>query len=133
MTSRLGPSGKVVLAVRIWCRFLLIRALLPHEPLPEVIHRFGRPLRRDRRRLSPRLLSRAVHRSLHIGSRRPTCLVSSLVLFRLLREQGDPAEVVIGLPSVASSKDAHAWVEVKRVDIGPPPGRGTHRPMARFG
>jgi hypothetical protein len=133
MTSRLGPWGKLVLAGRIWCRFVLVRALLPREPLPEVIRRFGEPLRRDRRRLSPQLLSRAVHRSLHVGSRRPTCLMSSLVLFRLLREQGDPAEVVIGLPGVPRNKNAHAWVEVERVDIGPPPGRGTHRPMARFG
>jgi hypothetical protein len=133
VTARLGPWGKAVLAVRIWRRFLLVRALLPREPLPEVIRCVGRPLRRDRRRLSPRLLSRAVHRSLHIGSRRPTCLVSSLVLFRLLREQGDSAEVVIGLPAAASSKNAHAWVELQRVDIGPPPGRGTHQPMARFG
>jgi hypothetical protein len=133
MTSRLGPLNKVLLAVRIWRRFIVVRALLRREPLPEVIRRFGQLPRRNRQRLSPRLLSRAVHRSLRLGSRRPTCLVSSLVLFRLLREQGDPAEVVIGLPGVARSKDAHAWVEVHEVDIGPPPGRGTHRPMARFG
>jgi hypothetical protein len=133
MTSRLGPIDKVLLAGRIWCRFILVRVLLQREPLPDVIRRFGCPLRRDRRRLSPRLLSRAVDRTLHVGSRRATCLESSLVLFRLLREQGDPGEVVIGLPGVATNKDAHAWVEVDDVDIGPPPGRGTHEPMARFG
>jgi Transglutaminase-like superfamily len=131
--SRLGRWGKIVLAARIWRRYVVVRALIPHEPLPELVRRFGRRPPRDRRRLSPYLLSRAVHRALHLGSRRPTCLVSSLVLFRLLRDQGDPAELVIGLPNVARSKDAHAWVEVDSVDVGPPPGRGTHRPMARFG
>jgi Transglutaminase-like superfamily len=133
MTSPLGRWGKLGLAARIWYRYVLVRALLPRRPLPELIHRFGRQPPRDRQRLSPLLLSRAVHRALHLGSRRPTCLVASLVLFRLLREQGDRAELVIGLPSVAKSKDAHAWVEVDSIDVGPPPGRGSHRPMARFG
>jgi hypothetical protein len=118
--------------VRIWTRFLLVRVMLLREPLPVFVSRLGRAPRRTRLRLSPSLLSRAVHCTLHLGKRRPTCLVASLVLFRLLREQGDDAHLVIGIPSVAKSKDAHAWVEVGGVDVGPPPGRGTHEPMARF-
>jgi hypothetical protein len=133
MTARLGRWGKIVLATRIWRRYIVVRVLLPREPLPELIRRFGRRPPQDRRHLSPQVLSRAVHRALQLRRRRPTCLVSSLVLFWILREQGDPAELVIGLPHVPRSKDAHAWVEVDRVDVGPPPGRGTHRPMARFG
>jgi hypothetical protein len=54
-------------------------------------------------------------------------------LFRLLREQGDPAELVIGLPDAAADHEAHAWVEVDGRDVGPPPGRGQHEPLARFG
>lgn len=129
--ARLGLAARAALAVRIWSRFLVVRALLSRRPLPAFVSRLGRPARR-RAKLPPAQLARAVHRSLHLGSRRPTCLVASLVLFRLLREQGDPAEVVIGLPGAATSKDAHAWVELDGVDVGPPPGRGSHEAMARF-
>jgi hypothetical protein len=58
--------------------------------------------------------------------------VNALVLFRLLREQGDAAELVIGLPENPGGKDAHAWVELEGVDVGPPPGRSGHDEMARF-
>jgi hypothetical protein len=53
-------------------------------------------------------------------------------LFRLLHEQGDEAELVIGLPAAAATKDAHAWVEINGVDVGPPPGRGSHEVLARY-
>lgn len=135
-TSR-RPAGlalpaKAALALRIWTRFLFVRTMLPRQPLPAFVSRLGRARRRHRE-LPPAQLARAVHRTLCVRGRRPTCLVASLVLFRLLREQGDPAEIVIGLPGVAKSKDAHAWVELDGVDVGPPPGRGTHEAMARFG
>jgi hypothetical protein len=130
--SRLGPLRKAALAVRIWSRFVVVRALLRRMPLPALVGRVGRPPRRARHPLPHALLSRAVNRCLHLGSRRPTCLVSSLVLFRLLREQGDDPEVVIGLPGAARSKDAHAWVELGGIDVGPPPGKGRHEAMARF-
>jgi hypothetical protein len=77
-------------------------------------------------------LSRAVDKSLRFGSHRPTCLVNALVLFRLLREQGEAAELVIGLPSNATNETAHAWVEINGADMGPPPGRGNHSALARF-
>jgi hypothetical protein len=54
------------------------------------------------------------------------------VLFRLLRAQGDPAELVIGLPHEPRDEEAHAWVEIQRVDVGPPPGKGSHEELARF-
>jgi hypothetical protein len=54
------------------------------------------------------------------------------VLYRLLREQGDAAVLVVGLPEAAINKDAHAWVELNGIDVGPPPGRAGHEPMARF-
>jgi hypothetical protein len=54
------------------------------------------------------------------------------VLYRLLREQGDPAEFLIGMPLDRRSKDAHAWVEVDRVDVGPPPGGRGRLPLARY-
>ncbi len=60
-------------------------------------------------------------------------MLLSLVLFRLLREQGTEAEVVIGLPQHAKDKNAHAWVEVGGVDVGPPPGRGDNIELVRYG
>jgi hypothetical protein len=59
-------------------------------------------------------------------------LFSALVLYRLLRAQGDRAELVIGLPSDARTKDAHAWVELDGVDVGPPPGRSGHLELTRY-
>jgi hypothetical protein len=59
--------------------------------------------------------------------------VKALVLFDLLYQQGDAPEVVIGLPERATDKDAHAWIELGGVDIGPPPGRADHVEMGRFG
>jgi hypothetical protein len=97
-----------------------------------LIERLSRISRPARSRHPTRRLSRAVDRSLRIGSRRPTCLVNSLVLFRLLREQGDHAELVIGLPESPTSKDAHAWVELDGREVGPPPGRAGHSQLARF-
>lgn len=124
-------KGRLVL--RIWLAFLLVQIRLQREPLPELIARLRDPGRPDRRRYPPARLSRAVHKSLRLGERRPRCLVTALVLFRLLREQGDPAELVIGLPPDAPNHEAHAWVELRGADVGPPPGRGNHSAMARFG
>jgi hypothetical protein len=73
-----------------------------------------------------------VHKTLRIGPYRPRCLTRSLVLFRLLRQQGDPAELVLGLPAVARDHNAHAWVELDGGDVGPPPGKGEHVEIARY-
>ena len=54
------------------------------------------------------------------------------MLYRLLRRQGDPAELVIGLPASPRDKDAHAWVELDGRDVGPFPGRNGHVELARY-
>jgi hypothetical protein len=128
----LSLRAKAALALRIW--LLLGRVLigLRREPLPAYVARLGRPAGRRGSRLSPNRLSRAVDRSLRVGDHRPRCLVNALVLYRLLREQGDGAELVVGLPARPTDKDAHAWVELDRVDVGPPPGRSGHEELARF-
>ena len=71
-------------------------------------------------------------RSLGLGPFRARCLFTSMVLFRMLRDQGDDAELVIGLPLEPKDKDAHAWVELGGRDVGPPPGRGRHEELARY-
>lgn len=118
--------------MRIWVLLARVLVGLRREPLPAYVARLGRPETERGGRLAPDRLSRAVDRSLRVGGRRPRCLVNALVLYRLLREQGDEAELVVGLPARPVDKDAHAWVELAGVDIGPPPGRSGHEELARF-
>jgi hypothetical protein len=124
---------KARLAARIGGTFVLVHWRLRRAPLPLVVRSFGDGNGEGGSKLEARRLSRIVHGTLHLGPLRPRCLVSALVLFRLLRAQGDPAELVIGLPREPRDKDAHAWVEIDREDVGPPPGKGSHEELARFG
>jgi len=128
----LSLRAKAGLALRIWALYPRVLVGLRREPLPSYVASLGRAQRGRRSRLSPERLSRAVDRSLRVRDHRPRCLVNALVLYRLLREQGDDAELVVGLPARPTDKDAHAWVELGGVDIGPPPGRSGHEELARF-
>lgn len=47
----------------------------------------------------------------HLPGYRPTCLPQSLVLWHLLRRQGLPAELRIGVRKDGGDFTAHAWVE----------------------
>jgi Transglutaminase-like superfamily len=129
----LSVAEKARLAARVWVRFGLVTVALRRKALPALV---GELAETDRsppgRSYSAATLSNAVHRSLRLGSRRPRCLVQALVLFRLLREQGEPAELLIGLPPEAPNQEAHAWVELDGRDVGPPPGRHGHEEMARL-
>jgi Transglutaminase-like superfamily len=121
------------LAWRIWSRFALVVVAVRRRPLPAVVASLAQSkglARQDPHR--PATLSRAVYRSLRIGSHRPRCLFNALVLFRLLREQGEAAELVIGLLPEATDQRAHAWVELDGRDVGPPPGRYGHEEIARL-
>lgn len=125
-------AEKARLATRIWVRFGLVTIDLRRKSLPALVEELAQTNGEPRSSYSPATLSNAVHRSLHLGSRRPRCLVNALVLFRLLREQGEPAELLIGLPREATNQEAHAWVELRGRDVGPPPGRYGHEEMARL-
>jgi hypothetical protein len=130
---RLSLREKVRLATRVWVRFALVSIRVRRQPLPRLVARLtavdGGPPRRHH---PPATLARAVDRSLRIGTHRPRCLINALVLYRLLREQGDQVELVIGLPEQAEDERAHAWVELEGRDVGPPPGRAGHSEMARL-
>lgn len=129
----MSRSAKMRLAARIWLRYARVMLGLHREPLPSFVHRLAAvDVDAGRERHPPARLSRAVYRSLRIGRKRPRCLVNALVLFRLLREQGDAAELVIGLPHSANDHRAHAWVELDERDVGPPPGRAGHGEMVRL-
>ncbi|MGH8874562.1 MAG: lasso peptide biosynthesis B2 protein [Acidimicrobiia bacterium] len=127
------PSDKVRLAVRVWCWFLVVHLELRRRPLPQLVSRLDaappRPLPDS---LPPIGLGRVVVRALTLGVWRPRCLITALVAFRLLREAGHPANLVIGLPAEAENEDAHAWVEIGGVDVGPPPGKGLHQELVRY-
>ena len=131
--DRLSVGDRVLLACRVWALAAGVTLGLRREPLPDLVRTYSRPPSRSPRRLPPWMLARAVDRALRVGHIRPRCLVNSLVLYRLLREQGDDAELVIGLPGDARDHRAHAWVELDGRDVGPPPGRSGHETLARFG
>ena len=130
--SRLSLGEKVRLATRVWVQFAVVSIRVRRQPLPRLVARLASVNGSPRRPYAPATLARAVDRSLRVGSHRPRCLINALVLFRLLREQGDEGEVVIGLPERAANERAHAWVELGGRDVGPPPGRAGHREMARL-
>ncbi|MFN2556756.1 MAG: lasso peptide biosynthesis B2 protein [Nitriliruptorales bacterium] len=138
---------KVGLAAKIWYSFLVVSVGLRRLPLPKLVERLGRKgpagsgpppsvprvgQASVRRLHEPAWLGQVVWKVLRVGRWRPRCLHTSLVLLRLLRQQGRPAELVIGLPPLPTSRDAHAWVEVEGADVGPPPGRAEHRELARY-
>lgn len=127
-----AAAADLTTALRVWTSLAVVHVGLRRRPLPELAARLGRR-HRVRSPRSPDQLSRAVDRFLRLRGRRPRCLVSSLVLVRLLRMQGDAPELVIGLPKDATRKDAHAWIELLGRDVGPPPGRGANVEIVRYG
>jgi Transglutaminase-like superfamily len=132
VAPHLSRWAKAILVARIWSAFIRTRILERRLPLPDVTRRLAARGERGGIRVDPRRLGGIVGRVLRIGSWQPRCLFSALVLFRLLHEQGDAAELVIGLPIRSERKDAHAWVEVGGLDVGPPPGGRGRVPLARF-
>lgn len=129
----LSPTSKLALATRVWCTFIAMEIAVRIEPLPRLAARLGRRPGSAGDGLGPERLSRIVSRTLQLGSYRPRCLITALVLFRLLRQQGVAAQLVIGLPVEPKDERAHAWVELAGIDLGPSPGRGDHRELVRYG
>jgi Transglutaminase-like superfamily len=129
---RLPPAAKAILVLRIWRTFLAVFFQTKAHPLPEVVRRLNASDRRSRYRVDPRRLGRIVERVLRAGPWRARCVWTALALYDLLRHQGDEPELVIGLPLEPRDRDAHAWIELDGIDVGPPPGRGRHTQLARF-
>jgi hypothetical protein len=129
--DRLSTARKIGIVVRAWWYMASIRLALVRRPLPQVVEAL-RGGGGGRSPVRPFRLGRIVHRSLTLGPLKTRCLYTSLVTFRMLHEQGDPAELVLGLPERPEDKDAHAWVEVDGYDIGPPPGGAGYVELARY-
>jgi transglutaminase superfamily protein len=125
-------TERVAIAARAVWLFAVIRARLHRRELRDVVSSLNAVERARAARARPIRLGTIVARALSIGPWEARCLHTSLVLYRLLREQGERPELVIGLKERPREKDAHAWVELDGRDVGPPPGRGRHRELARY-
>jgi Transglutaminase-like superfamily len=126
----ISPLTRLGLLARVWITAARVQIALRRWALPELVDRFAVPSQRDR--VSPSLLSAAVSRGLRIGRWHPRCLTRSLVLYLMLREQGDPAELIIGLRDQSTTHGAHAWIELRGRDIGPLPGGRGYQEMSRY-
>jgi len=124
--NRLRPGGGGV----AWIRRLRWAPLVPEALGLSLRYRVGRGKRplstamvepdpqsaaRPARPSVPTVVA-AVRLATSIWPFRTTCLVRSMVLARMLRRRGYPAEVVIGVREDGVEEDprfAHAWVEVR--------------------
>jgi hypothetical protein len=127
------PSAvKVRIVFRIAIAFVSVHWSLRRRGLPETVAALGTG-RSVYYRVDARRLGRIIHRVLSVGDRRARCLINSLVALKLLKEQGNDPELVIGLPESPEGVFAHAWIELDGEDVGPPPGRGRHEELIRYG
>jgi hypothetical protein len=124
---------RAALALRVWGAYARVKLATRRRPLPEAVARVAAGAGTSPHRYSPERLSRAVDACLWPVAGRPRCLFSSLTLFRLLTQQGERPDLVIGVEEGARTHRAHAWVELGGRDVGPPPGRGDHEPLGRYG
>jgi hypothetical protein len=131
--TRLSFPGKVGLGLRMWTWFVRSYLGVKRHPLPRFVEELRPAEPRARAPIEPVRLGRIVERVLRVGPWKARCLFTSLVLYRLLLEQGDRPQLVIGLPREPRDKDAHAWIEMDGRDVGPPPGKSRHEELARYG
>lgn len=129
---RRGVATKLRLVLWVARDYWAVKRALSHHPLPEAVAFVGAAPAGARTSLPPARLSHAVDRCLLVGPLRARCLVRAMVLHRMLRRQGFATSVVIGLPTAATSTDAHAWVEIDGRDVGPGPGRSGHLELVRY-
>jgi hypothetical protein len=130
--ARLSLASKAALGIRLWTRFLGTYVGVKRHPLPQFVEQLRSTGPRTPIRIEPVRLGRIVEQVLRVGPWRARCLFTSLVLYRLLLEQGERPQLVIGLPREPRDKDAHAWIELGGRDVGPPPGRAHHVELARY-
>jgi hypothetical protein len=126
----LGLVGKLRLLWAIWTTAAAVVIGLRRETLPAFVGRLGASGHDSP--VPPAFLSRAVSRGLRLGPWQPRCLIRALVLYRLLRAQGEDSILVIGLADARPTTEAHAWVELDGRDVGPVPGAFGHRALVRY-
>jgi hypothetical protein len=130
----LAASTKLALAALTWTEYVRVVSGVRRMALPDLVRRLETNAHRfPLAPLDPVRLGKLVAKVLDRGPVRPRCLTLSLVFFRMLVRQGAKPQLVIGLPPSPSSHEAHAWVELSGVVVGPPPGRLGHEEMVRYG
>lgn len=115
-----------------WRQFAVVVIGLRRRTLPELAQHLANSPQQGRRRYDARRVSEVADRALRLTPYEPRCVVRALVVYGLLHNQGDRPDLVIGLPPRPAAKNAHAWLEIDGIDVGPPPGRGDHVELARY-
>src|SRR5687768_5293374 len=83
-------TRRVLLAARIWSRFVTVWLTLKRNALPDAVSRLASTaVPSPDRPIPPRRLGTMVFRVLRIGPWRPRCLYQAVVLFTLLRDRGE--------------------------------------------
>jgi hypothetical protein len=125
-------TDRIRVGARIAARYARARWLMATKTLPAAVKTLDRQARPSELGLTPEQLARGVDRVLRIGRRPLRCLPRALVLYSLLADDGQDPTLVIGVLETSAIPDAHAWVEIHGVDVGPPPGRSGHSAMASY-
>jgi hypothetical protein len=108
--ARLTVRRKAALVVEVCRAYAYARRELRRTDLPGVVASLRRIEATRSLELSPRRLARVVSRTLCVLPVDSRCLMSSLVLTRLLARRGYPAVFVRGV-SPSPTFAAHAWLE----------------------
>lgn len=127
-------AARVTLGFRVYSTFLVVvyRLRIRRLQLPVAVSKAVQSPRLTLPRGTPVNLGFTIHRLLSVGRFQPRCLTLALVHFTLLTRVGLEPALLVGLPR-SDSSDAHAWVELGGIDVGPPPGRDGSTELARFG
>jgi hypothetical protein len=124
--ARLSLGRKIALGVEILSAYARVRRLLRRGGVPGAVESLrtvppseSRPRTTRESELVGLRLGQAVVRVLGLLPSDSRCLMSSLVLTRLLATRGIPSALVIGVASEPPFA-AHAWVETGDVPLLPP-------------
>lgn len=130
--TRLTLGAKARLVARIWLVYVKVRLTLWRNSLPRAVEILSTGRRPSHPPLDHLHMARIIDRTLRIRALRPRCLSRSLVLYHLVRQDSASVELVLGLPESLEGHQAHAWVEVGGIDIGPAPGGHGYEELARY-
>ena len=115
---RLREIPTLMRAAALVCSVRLALWIVPFARLPRVVKFLARPRLARQSYYSSDQLSWAV-RAISRYVPRATCLTQALVLHIMLRQEGLPSRIRIGVSQDAGRFEAHAWVECQdRVMIG---------------
>ena len=126
MLTRRGEPVDLLLALRVAFWIAAVTALVGTMKLPRALALLTP--RRPRRRGAPSeastragLVTRYANALLRwrVFGGRPICWKRALVVYRMLRGEGEPVQLVIGVrKDDAAALHAHAWVSLEGIPLG---------------